>query len=156
MRAFCRVAGVIFVAIAILGALGLAQFLELDPRLAWQVLETEHFSVIFPPGTEGLARESARLAEDAWQYWRGELNYSPPGKTAIVIVPGVDFDLGGAGTVPNNEMMIGTSGTRSFSEWLNSRGRSGLEQVIYHEQGHIVDISKVSGFSKFLRSIFGA
>ncbi|MFQ6090715.1 MAG: hypothetical protein ACE5LD_04680, partial [Candidatus Bipolaricaulia bacterium] len=150
-----KVMTIIFVAVMIFSAIGLAQFLRLDPSLKWQVLETEHFSIIFPPGTEGLARESARLAEEAWQYWKEELKYRPPGKTAIVIVPGADFDIGGAATIPQNETMIGTSEARTFSEWLNPRGRSGLEQVVYHEYGHIVDIGKVSGFSQFLRRIFG-
>jgi len=144
------------VTVAILSAVGQAQFLRLDPSLKWQVLETEHFSIIFPPGMEGLAQEAARLAEEAWQYWKKELKYIPPGKTAIVIVPGADFDLGGASTMPQNEIMIGTSEARTFSEWLNSRGPSGLEQVIYHEYGHIVDIGKVSGFSRFLRDLFGS
>ena len=156
MKFLYKIMAAILVVAAIFSAVGQAQFLQLDPRLEWQILETEHFSIIFPPGTEGLAQESARRAEEAWQYWKEELNYAPPGKTAIVVVPGVDFDLGGASTMPNSEIMIGTSEARTFSEWLNSRGRSGLEQVIYHEHGHIVDIGKVSGFSKFLRSIFGA
>lgn len=136
--------------------MGLAQFLELDPGLNWQVLETEHFSVIFPPGTEGLAQESAQVAEAAWQYWTEELAYSPPGKTALVIVPNADFAVGGASTIPNNEIMIGTSQARSFSEWLNSRSRSGLESVIFHEYGHIADIGKVSGLSKLLRDLLGS
>jgi len=156
MKFLYKIMAAIFVVVAILSAVGQAQFLRLDPSLKWQVLETEHFSIIFPPGTEGMAQESAELAEDAWQYWKGELKYAPPGKTAIAIVPGADFDLGGASTMPQNEIMIGTSEARTFSEWLNSRARSGLEQVIYHEYGHIVDIGKVSGFSRFLRDLFGS
>ncbi len=151
-----RLAVLALVAVALSSAVGQAQFLQLDPRLEWRVLETEHFSIIFPPGAEGLAREAAELAEEARQYWLEELKYSPPGKTAVVIVPGLDFDIGGAAPLPNRVIMLGTSSARSFSEWLNSRARSGLEQVIYHEYGHIVDISLVSGLSKLLQGIFGA
>lgn len=156
MKPCWRALALISIAVGVWSSISLAQFLQLDPSLNWQVLETEHFSIIFPPGTEGLARESAQLAEEAWQYWLEELDYSPREKTALVIVPNADFAIGGATTVPNNEMMLGTSQARSFSEWLNSRGRSGLEQVIYHEYGHIVDIGKVSGLSQLLRAIFGA
>lgn len=156
MKPCWRALALISIAVGVWSSISLAQFLQLDPSLNWQVLETEHFSIIFPPGTEGLARESAELAEEAWQYWLEELDYSPQEKTALVIVPNADFAIGGATTVPNNEMMLGTSQARSFSEWLNSRGRSGLEQVIYHEYGHIVDIGKVSGLSQLLRAIFGA
>ena len=59
-------------AMMVLSATGQAQFLRLDPRLEWWVLETEHFSIIFPPGTEGLAWEAAELAEEAWRYWKEE------------------------------------------------------------------------------------
>lgn len=119
------------VTVTVLSTVGQAQFLQLDPRLEWQVLETEHFSIIFPPGTEGLARESARLAEGAWQYWKEELDYSPPGKTAIVIVPGADFDVGGAATVPQNEIMIGTSEAGMPREQVLQRGH-GLGRWVHY------------------------
>ncbi|MCR4403764.1 MAG: hypothetical protein NUW06_00430 [Candidatus Acetothermia bacterium] len=156
MKAVRGTLGLIAVVLAAWSVVGQAQFFGLDPRLDWQVLETEHFSIIFPPGTEGMAQEAAELAEAAWQYWSEELAYTPPGKTAVVITPTADFSIGGATTIPNNEIMIGTSEARSFGEWLNSRARSALEQVIFHEHGHIVDTGEVSGLSKLLRTLFGA
>ena len=148
----------------VLGALLLAftsvvsfgQFLGTDPALKWQMIETEHFRIIFHEGTEGMAQETAALAEESFKFWAQELKYTPTGKTDIIISDSGDLSAGGATTSPNKIIFIGTSWARSFNEWLNSRERSPLEAVLYHEYGHIVDIDKVSGISKSFRDIFGS
>lgn len=132
------------------------QFLGTDPALKWQMIETEHFRIIFHEGTENMAQETAALAEESFTFWAQELKYTPAGKTDIIISDSGDLSAGGATTLPNKVIFIGTSWARSFNEWLNSRERSPLEAVLYHEYGHIVDIDKVSGISRFFRNIFGS
>lgn len=133
---------------------GFGQFTFTDPRLKWQTLETEHFRIIFHEGLEGTAQEAAQYAEAAFEFWTEELNYAPDFKTNIVLADNTDFD-GGSANPTAGVIVINTSAARSFNEWLNSRDASKLEAVIYHEYGHVADLSEVGGLSAFLRAIFG-
>ncbi len=136
----------------LLSAVVFGQVFTLDPELKWQVLESAHFRVIFHEGVENLASETLVLAEEAFQFWTKELQYAPKGKTAIVLADIGDIPAGGA--IPAaNKIFISTSWARVFNQWLNSRSRSWLEDVIFHEYGHIVDIGKVSGISQLLRRL---
>jgi len=145
-----------FLTLIFTSTLSFGQFLGTDPALKWQMIETEHFRVIFHGGTEEMAQETAALAEESFKFWVQELKYTPAGKTDIIISDSGDLSAGGATTLPNKIIFIGTSWARSYNEWLNSRERSPLEAVLYHEYGHIVDIDKVSGISKPFRNILGS
>lgn len=128
----------------------LGQVFTLDPSLKWQVLESAHFQVIFHGGLENLAGETLVLAEEAFAFWTKELQYIPKGKTAIVLADIGDIPAGAAAPAAN-KIFISTAWARVFNQWLNSRSRSWLEDVVFHEYGHIVDIGKVSGISQLLR-----
>ncbi len=130
------------------------QFTLTDPRLRWQTLETEHFRIIFHEGLEGTAQEAAQYAEAAYDFWTKELGYAPDFKTSIVLADNTDFD-GGSASPAAGIIVINTSAARSFNEWLNSRDASKLETVVYHEYGHVADLSEVGGLSAFLRALFG-
>ncbi|MBI3460062.1 PD40 domain-containing protein [Candidatus Acetothermia bacterium] len=130
------------------------QFTFTDPRLNWQVLETEHFRIIFHQGLEGLAQEAATHAEGAFQFWAKELGYPVEGKTSIVLADNTDFD-GGSADSGNKLIVINTSAARSFNEWLNSRDESKIKSVVYHEDGHVADLSGAAGLPGLLRRIFG-
>lgn len=130
----------------------LGQVFTLDPNLKWQILESEHFQVIFHEGLENMAGETLVLAEEAYEFWTKEFQYIPKGKTAIVLADIGDIPAGAAAPTANT-IFISTAWARVFNQWLNSRSRSWLEDVIFHEYGHIVDISKVSGISQLLRRL---
>jgi len=132
----------------------LGQFTFTDPRLRWHTLETEHFRIIFHDGLEGTAHEAAQYAEAAYEFWTKELKYAPGFKTNIVLADNTDFD-GGSAFPSAGIIVINTSAARSFNEWLNSQDASKLETVIYHEYGHVADLSEVGGLSALLRAIFG-
>jgi len=132
-----------------------AQFLTLDARLEWNTLETEHFYIIYPDGLEELAQEAAVYSEAAYAHWAEDLNYALPFKTQKIVADIGDLAAGAASPVLQVTIQ-GTSDARAFNEWLNSRGRNGLEQVIFHELGHIVDLAKVSGVPAVLEDIFGS
>lgn len=131
------------------------QFLALDPRLDWQVLETEHFFIVYPTGLEAVAQETANYSEAAFDYWIQELGYTPPFKISEVIADIGDMAAGAANPL-SHVTIQGTSDARAFNEWLNARARSGLEQVVFHELGHVVDLAKVKGVPAVLRGLFGA
>lgn len=143
--------------VAVIGLQGVAQaqFLTLDPRLTWQTLETEHFRVIYPEGLEEVARETAVYSEAAYVFWADELGHAPSFKINEVVADIGDLAAGAANPLARNTIQ-GTSDARSFNEWLNARTRSGLEQVVFHELGHVVDLSKVGGIPALLGNVFGA
>lgn len=130
------------------------QFTFTDPSLTWQTLETPHFRIIFHEGLEGMAQEAAQYAEAAFEFWTREMGYAPGFKTNIVLVDNTDFN-GGSANPAAGIIVINTSSARSFNEWLNSRDASKLETVVYHEYGHVADLSEVGGLSALLRAIFG-
>ncbi len=132
-----------------------AQFLTLDARLDWNTMETEHFYIIYPDGLEELAQEAAVYSEAAYAFWTEELGYELPYKTQKIVADIGDLAAGAASPVLQVTIQ-GTSDARAFNEWLNSRGRNGLEQVIFHELGHIVDLAKVSGIPAVLEDVFGS
>ncbi|MFQ5795641.1 MAG: DPP IV N-terminal domain-containing protein [Candidatus Bipolaricaulia bacterium] len=125
-----------------------------DLRLRWRVLETPHFRIIFHQGEEQLANEAAIVAERAHGLLTQALNYTPPEKTNIVITDASDLPNGFAIPFPNPDIVVYPVHSRA-GEFFNSRFDSWLDQVIFHEYGHIVDLSKVNGPGTILRSLFG-
>ncbi|MFN4217928.1 MAG: TolB family protein [Candidatus Bipolaricaulia bacterium] len=130
-----------------------AQFLDLDPKLDWYVLSTEHFHVIYPKGLEAMAQEAALVSEDAYQFWAKELRYAVPFKINIILADPSDFAVGAAN--PFGDVIASVSNARVFNEWLNPQNPSWLDDVLYHEIGHVFDITKASGLSAELRPFLG-
>jgi len=130
-----------------------AQFLDLDPKLNWYVLSTEHFNVIYPEGLEAIAQEAALISEEAYQFWARALRYTVPFKINVVLADPSDFAVGAAN--PFGDIIASVSNARVFNEWLNPQNPSWLEDVLYHEIGHVFDITKVSGLSEKLRPWLG-
>ncbi len=132
-----------------------AQFLELDPMLQWQMIETQHFRVVYHPGLEKMAQETAKVCEEAYTYWVDELKYTPDFKTNIILADTADFAVGAASPF-GPDIISGTSWARTLNEWINSANPSTLDDVMYHEYGHVVDLRKVHGIPALLRALFGA
>ncbi len=130
-----------------------AQFLDLDPTLDWYVLQTEHFHVIYHEGVESIAQEAALVSEEAFQFWARELKYPVPFKINIILADPADFAVGAAN--PFGDVIASVSNARVFNEWLNPQNPSWLEDVLYHEIGHVFDIMKASGLSEKLRPWLG-
>ncbi len=153
MRSICR--GVFVFLIVIAGSVFAvsAQFLDLDPKLDWHVLPTEHFNVIYHEGLEAIAQEAALVSEEAFQFWVKELKYTVPFKMNIILADPADFAVGAAN--PFGDVIASVSNARVFNEWLNPQNPSWLEDVLYHEIGHVFDIMKASGLSERLRPWLG-
>jgi hypothetical protein len=144
----------VFLALLFLGELSVsAQFLDLDPTLDWHVLRTEHFNVIYHEGLEAIAQEAALVSEEAYQFWVQELKYAVSMKINIILADPADFAVGAAN--PFGDVIASVSHTRVFNEWLNSQNPSWLDDVLYHEIGHVFDITKVAGLSEKLRPWIG-
>jgi hypothetical protein len=130
-----------------------AQFLDLDPARDWYVLSTEHFRIVYHDGLEEIAQEAALVSEEAYQFWVRELRYTVPFKINIILADPSDFAVGAAN--PFGDVIASVSNARVFNEWLNPQNPSWLEDVLYHEIGHVFDIMKTSGLSERLRPWLG-
>ena len=152
-----RVAAVIAVACLtwVAGVSSFGQFLALDPRLEWKTLETEHYHVIYHEGLDELAQEAAAYSEAAFEFWAQEIDYTPPFKITVIFADLGDLSAGAANPLTHDTIQ-GTSEARSFNEWLNSRTQFPLENVLFHEIGHVFDLAKVGGVPAALREVFGS
>lgn len=148
-----RLIGCSLVLMLTFGLSASAQFLDLDPALDWYVLTTEHFNVIYHEGLEAIAQEAALISEEAYQFWAKELRYAVPFKINIILADPSDFAVGAAN--PFGDVIASVSHARVFNEWLTPQNPSWLEDVLYHEIGHVFDIMKVSGLSAKLRPWLG-
>ena len=150
-----RTRGLLVVGVLVLSwaATASAQFLDLDPARDWYVLSTEHFRIVYHDGLEEIAQEAALISEEAYQFWVRELRYTVPFKINIILADPSDFAVGAAN--PFGDVIASVSNARVFNEWLNPQNPSWLEDVLYHEIGHVFDIMKASGLSERLRPWLG-
>ena len=132
------------------GSTGLAQ---LTPSYDWQVMETDHFRIVFHPEVEGLAAEAAVAAEDAYQRWSVELNTVPPAKTDIVVIDFDDSPNGFADTYNLHSWEFVSQ--IQFGVFFGGRMPSNMADTVYHEYWHIADINHTNGISALLRNVFG-
>ena len=84
----------------------LLSLLAVPPGQKFYRLETEHFVVNFPAGQEKLAAEIAGIAENVHRRLSPLLQYSPPGKTQIVLTTHTDIANGLATPFPLNTIEL--------------------------------------------------
>ncbi len=124
-----------------------------DPRLRWQTLDTEHFSIHFHQGETDLALEMAHVAEEVHALLVPYLEWTPVGRTQIVLVDPTDGSNGYARTVPYNQVVLyivqptADSSLDNYEHWLWS--------IFVHEYTHILQIDMVGGLPQLARWLVG-
>lgn len=131
--------------------------IDLDPRLKWYTVETDHFAVHFPlrgrptPDSFELAREVAGICEEVHRLLLPAAGWQPEARTNIVIADFYDYPNGWAAPFPHNTITIiptPPAGDRTNDDdWLRT--------LILHEYSHILQLDMVSGIPLALRRIFG-
>jgi len=125
---------------------------RVNPYLNWQVIETLHFLIIFPKGSESIAQESASIAEDIYNKLSKFVKPASSEKTAIVLLDNSDFTNGA--TDPLNKCIrIWLANPQDRD--MGSKFDSWLRLVITHEYMHILHMDQVSGIPEILRRLFG-
>jgi Tol biopolymer transport system component len=110
---------------------------ENHPELEWQVLETEHFHILYHQGLEGAASRVAEIAETGYGPITELYAYEPDSRVRIVLK---DFDdyANGAAFYYQDSIEIWTTALehdyelRGTSDWLRN--------VVTHEFTHIISL----------------
>jgi Tol biopolymer transport system component len=129
----------------------------IDPRLSWYTVETDHFDVHFssrgrPDSSSlGLAREVADVCEEVHATLTPVTGWAPRARTQIIIADFYDYSNGWAAPFPNNTITViptpPAGGKSNEGNWLRT--------LILHEYSHILQMDRVAGAPKALRSVFG-
>ncbi|MBI5056204.1 MAG: PD40 domain-containing protein [Nitrospirae bacterium] len=125
----------------------------IDPSFRFSTIETEHFSIHFHQGEDGIANRAAAIAEDIHQKMSGSFQWYPKEKTQIVLIDNSDFANGFANVLPYN--MIYIFAVPPMPDMTISEYDDWLEYIILHEYTHIMTMDSSRGYSETTRSIFG-
>lgn len=126
---------------------------RIDTSFRYSTVETEHFSIHYHQGLEGVARKTAGMAEDVYGKLTREFQWQPVEKTQVVLIDDSDFTNGLAVTIPYNTIYLQvvppslSSTLGEYDDWL--------KMLFTHEFAHIVSADPARGYSKVTRSIFG-
>ena len=107
------------------------------PELDWQVVETEHFRILYHQGLEGAAARTAQIAEAAYDPITKLYGYHPDDRVRIVLKDYDDY-ANGAAFFYHDTIEIWTTALdhdfdlRGTSDWLRN--------VITHEFTHIISL----------------
>ncbi len=124
----------------------------LDPALEFRTLDTEHFRIHFHQDLEGVAREVALIAEDAYSVLKEEFGAAPD-RLDLMLADPFDFSNGYANPFFGH---IGVFASQiRLSDWSNVRLTSWWEMVVFHEIVHAIELDRTEGLSKTVRELFG-
>ena len=110
------------------------------PELEWQVLESEHFRILYHQGIEPMARRAVAIAEEAHGPLSSLYGYEPDGPVRIVLKDYDDY-ANGAAFFYHDTIEIWTTALehdfdlRGTSDWLRN--------VITHEYAHIISLGAI-------------
>ncbi len=131
--------------------------IELDPRLRWYTLESEHFAVHFPcsslPDNDCLAlpRAVCSIAEAAHARLTSAAAWHPVRRTNVVIADFFDYSNGWAAPFPANTITVLPSlpagDLTNYDDWLTT--------LFVHEYSHILALDQARGPLAALRGVFG-
>jgi sugar lactone lactonase YvrE len=119
--------------------LGLSAVAQFDPSKRWFTTHSEHFTLHFEAGLEGVVPEVMRFAEEAYGLLKKEFEWAPQHIALTLTDPG---DLVNSFANPVfNEVGIYTIQFRQ-SEFFNPRLESWWQAVVFHELVHAIEMSR--------------
>lgn len=123
-----------------------------DPKIEWQVLETENFSIVYDSRHYALAMEYARDSERAHRATKPFFKEAPR-KTVVVLDDSGDLANGFAMGVPYSFITVFPV-LPSALDSISDYGDWSLE-LMTHEYTHILQFEPANGLAKPLRWVFG-
>jgi len=128
------------------------------PARGWMTLETVHFFIHFPPGSEQLARKVAVEAEAAHRSLVPLLEHIPDEKTHLVLADTTDLFGGEAYPTPYNCIVLNPVYPDNIAYQtgvLPGGGEKWLATLLLHEYTHILHIDMKDGATAGLRQLLG-
>lgn len=126
---------------------------KFHPELKWKEISNQKFIVVFPKGYKNLAFYTLEKAQEIYnislKFWQNPIK----GKIRILLTDVYDDSNGYATYFPFNQIGIyifnpePDSIVGSYRDWIYF--------VLSHEMTHIFNLNSGSGFTYFLRNIFG-
>ena len=147
-----RIRALLLVVVLVLIAL-LPARAQANQDLEFRTIDTEHFIIHYPVGTEEVADRVAMLAERAYDRLTLALAHEPRLRTHIIITDTTDAANGFANAVPFPRIRLFTSSPAnlsvlgSYDDWLDI--------LVTHEFTHVVHIDTVHGLPKLLNALLG-
>ena len=126
---------------------------QYPPNLHWQQISTEHFIIVYHQGEEEIAQHVAGFVERVHDQVTGFLDYTPKGKTYVVLTDHVDYSNAIAYVFPRNKVVLYLYGPVGAAE---SKNLDYLQYVFTHEYTHIVHLNCIRGIPKILRWVMGS
>ena len=125
----------------------------LDPRFAWETLETPHFQVHYHQGMYRYAQRAARAAELAHRRLVPLLDHAPSTRTQLVVQDDTDFANGNASPVLYD--LIHAYAAPPDSRSTLADFDENVYELIAHEYTHILHLDTVLGLPDAVNSVFG-
>lgn len=131
------VAGPGLLVLLLLACLSMPAEAQNHPELDWQVIDTEHFRILYHQGLEGAGTRAAVIAEAAYGPITRLYGYEPSGKVRVILKDYDDY-ANGAAFYYQDTIEIWTTALehdfelRGTSDWLRN--------VITHEFTHIISL----------------
>lgn len=142
-----------FISLFVLVITGSAQGASHHPFTGWKTIETSHFSIHFHESTQAVAQKTARYLEEAHTNLSPKYEWTPWGRTEVVLSDQFDDANGFASTLPYNWMFLriappGPETTLAgYDDWLKT--------LVTHEYTHILHLDAYGGFWTPFRWVFG-
>jgi hypothetical protein len=126
---------------------------QVDPRLNWRTLQSEHFNIHYPEEMEPKARRALAIAEHTHARLSMEFEWRPWSRTEIVLTDQFDLANGFASPLPYNFIYLfatppdGITSLADYDDWF--------DLLITHEYTHTLHLDKAHGFHTTMRRILG-
>jgi Tol biopolymer transport system component len=124
-----------------------------DPALDYYTITTPHFYVHYFSGKEALAHRAAQIAEEAHVTLSPLLDWTPAGRTHMVVTDKLDTANGSAGVYGRNTITL--YGMPPESDSVLGYYDDWLRILVYHEYVHILHLDTVGGVAPILNLLVG-
>jgi Tol biopolymer transport system component len=126
---------------------------EMDPRIHWQTISTQHFEIHFDSQTELQAQKLAGISENVWTRITQKFNWEPSYPVHIVLSDSTDEPNGMAVPLPYNHIYLyavpptDSSALDYYDDWITT--------LLTHEFTHTTHIDMARGLNKIPRAVLG-
>jgi|GEM_PF-727572 len=133
-----------------------AVFAKYHPEIKWEEISNERFIVVFPGGYQDEAAYTLNAARQIYDRLIRLWGIRMPGKSKIRILlsDGCDDSNGSATFFPYNQIEVYLFTPPPDAAIGN--GKDWIRLVLAHELTHIINFNAGSGFTYFMRKIFGS